>query len=151
MLALAHVAPEIEVYFNNHKTYLESEKKIELLREKDGIYTSKLMMVQRDQDLLKRFHDKTFNVQTEQEIIYPQADPEKEQQAKLVLDEIEEVTLDEDITWQWLCAANHGNNRVILIISGAMLVLSAFVFLGGFSPNSKRITNEITKETESLE
>ncbi|ARN57939.1 hypothetical protein STSP1_02365 [Sedimentisphaera salicampi] len=134
-LSLSYAAPEIELYFQNRQTLIETEKMIEKLREKKFICQSQMEMLKRDPKLLQIFHDKMFNVYKKASP-YPEPSEQDSRKAELILKELGDIKTEDKSRWEWLKFAGKGQNRKLLFICGALLIVTAFTFLGGFNPHS---------------
>jgi hypothetical protein len=147
LLALAYVAPDIETYFKNRMTLVASEKKIEQLREQDDIYISKILMLERDPGLIRRYHDKTFHVETD-EPKYPKPDKAT---IKMAMDALRDVQEENDTpnkapALAWLTVANRQSNRTLLYVAGGVLIATAIFFLNGIRC-PRAVKNEIQEST----
>lgn len=151
LLALAYVAPDIETYFNNRATLSASDRKIEELREQDDIYISRILMLERDPALMRRYHDKTFHVETDE----PQYPTPDENTIRMAMDALRAVEADDDSSdetqsFAWLTAANNPKNRTLLYVAGGALMATAIFFLNGLG-GAREKKDKIEKQTESTD
>ncbi|WP_161488026.1 hypothetical protein [Sedimentisphaera cyanobacteriorum] len=139
-LSLSYAAPEIELYFQNRQTLIESEKMIEKLREKKFICQSQMEMLKRDPKLLQVFHDKMFIIYKKASP-YPQPSEQDSRKAEMIIKELGDIKTADKSGLEWLRFANKGENRKLLFVCGTAMIVTALTFLGGFNPQSSQDTN----------
>ncbi|AQQ71668.1 hypothetical protein SMSP2_02045 [Limihaloglobus sulfuriphilus] len=146
---LSILAPEIETYYQNKIRLAQTQAEIAAIKERLFEFNQFISRASKDQDVINILYESQLGLNPEntEEIMFPAVDIAKKaaaQQALAKIMELPESNMPE--VPEIIHRLNRKDVRNVLILAGAALILTAYIFVIGIVPSSQKMKNEEKKE-----
>jgi hypothetical protein len=150
VMTLSLLFDDFYAYYQNKVVLAEAKRDVDKLKKLNDDYNDLLRQLRSDEQVGRRLAAATFGVEPkEQGIAYPRETIAQLAAARLaVMEETERQSQQETMMPGWLERCKEPNRRVAIFLSGAVLILLAFVYFG---PQTNSQADGVNQPSETIQ